>query len=149
MVARKGEFAAEHGVNGPKLGVGSVIPGRGRLVVADLNFVDDADDVLAGVALRVAHDHQQAGVGALEARLLFQLSNGSKNRVFALVNKSARQRPRALHGRVFSLNQQHALAAADRCVSSQCGVEPAVAFVAGGHLTHRSDVLGPGRFVSL
>lgn len=146
VVARQRYLAAEHRLNGPELGVGSVVAGRGRLVVADLNFVDDADDVFAGVSLRVAHHHQQGWLGADKAGLFFEFPHRCVNRVFTLVNKTAGQGPSALHGRVFSLNQQHGVTPPDGGVCSQRRVEPAVAFVAGCHVTHRSGDRVPGRF---
>ena len=146
VVARQRQLAAEHRLNGPELGVRSVIAGRGRLVVADLDFIDDADDVLAWVPVGVAHHHQQGWFGPDETRFLLEFAHRSVNRVFALVNKTTGQRPRTLHGRVFSLNQQDGLTPPDGGVSSQCRVEPAVACVAGRHLTHRSGDRVPGRF---
>ena len=75
MVARQRQLPAEHGLDGPELGVSSVVAGRGRLVVTDLDFVDDTDDVFARVSGRVAHDHEQARLGALQNRLESTIQN--------------------------------------------------------------------------
>jgi len=146
VVARQRQFAAEHRLDGPESCVGGVIAGRGRLVVTDMNLVDDTDDVLAGVSVGVAHHHQQGWLGPNETRLFFQFPHRGVNRVFTLVNETAGQGPRALHRRVFSLNQQDGVAPSDSGVRSQCGVEPAVAFVTGRHIIHRSGDRVPGRF---
>ena len=146
MVARQRQLAAEDRFNRPEFGVGSVVAGRGRLVLADLDFIDDADDVLAGVSLGVAHHHQQGWLCSDEARFFLKFPHRSVNRVFTLVNKTAGQRPCAFHRRVFSLNEQDGVTPSDSGVRSQCGVEPAVAFVAGWHITHRSGDRVPGRF---
>ena len=146
VVARQRQRAAEHGLDGPKLGVSSVVAGRGRLLLADLDFIDDADDVLPRVSVGVAHHHQQGGIGPNEARFFLKFPYGCMNGVFTLVNKTTGQGPSALHGRVFSLNQQHGVTPSDSGVRSQSRVEPAVAFVAGRHVTHRSGDHVPGRF---
>ena len=146
MVARQRQLAAEHGLDGPELGVGSVVAGRGRLVVADLNLVDDADDVFSRVSVGVAHHHQQGWLGADEAGFLLEFPYGCMKGVFTLVNKTTWKRPSALHWGVFSLNQQDGVPPPDSGVCSQRRVEPAVAFVAGRHLTHRSGAHVPGRF---
>ena len=145
MVARQRQFTAEHGVNGPELGVGRVVTGCGVLVVADLNLVDDADDVLAGVSGGVAHDHEQGWLRTDEACFLLKLPHRGVNRVFTLVHKATGQRPRSLHRWVFSLDEQNGVTPSDGSVSGQCRVEPAVAFVAGRHVIHRTGDHVPGR----
>ena len=146
MVARQRQLAAEHRFNRPEFGVGSVVAGRGRLVLADLDFIDNAHDVLAGVSVGVAHHHQQGWLGPNETRFLLKFPHRGVNWVFTLVNKTAGQGPRTLHRRVFSLNQEDGVTPSDSGVSSQGGVEPAVAFVTGRHITHRSGDRVPGRF---
>ena len=146
VVARQRQFTAKHGVNGPELGVGSVVTGRGRLVAADLNLVNDADGVLAWVPVGVAHHHEQGWLGTDEACFLLKLPHRSVNRVFTLVHKTTGQRPRSLHRWVFTLDEQNGVAPSDGSVSGQCRVEPAVAFVAGRHVIHRTGDRVPGRF---
>ena len=149
MVACERQLAAEHRIDGPKSGVSSVIAGRWFLVGAHVNFVHDADDVFARVSGRIAHDHEQARLGALQTRLFLQFPHSSVNRVLALVNKPAGKRPCSFHRWVLSLNEQHALASTNGGVGRKGGVEPSVAFIAGGHLTHRSVALVPDRSVWL
>ena len=146
MVASQRQLATEDRFNRPEFGVSSVVAGRGRLVLTDLDFIDDADDVLAGVSVGVAHHHQQGWLGPNETCLFFQFPHRSVNRVFTLVNKTTGQGPRAFHRRVFSLNQEDGVTPSDSGVSSQCGVEPAVALVTGRHIIHRSGDRVPGRF---
>ena len=143
MVACENEVTAEHRLNRPKLGVSSVITCCGTLVFAHLNLVDDADDMLARVPIRVAHDHQQLGVGSFKAGFFVEFANRRMEGVFSLVHKTAGKRPCAFHGRVLSLDEKDAIAAANGCVGGQGRIEPTVAFVARGHVTHRSVVRAP------
>lgn len=143
VVACENKFTAEHRLNRPKLGVGCVITCRRALIFTDLNLVDNADDMLARVPIRVAHDHQQLGVGSFQAGFFVEFANRCVEGVLSLVNKTAGKRPRPFHRRVFSLNQKDAIVAAHGCVSGQGRIEPTVAFVARGHVTHRSVVRVP------
>ena len=145
MVARQRQLAAEHRFNGPEFGVSSVVAGRGRLVLADLDFINDAHDVLAGVSVGVTHHHQQGWLGSDEARFLLKFPHRGVNGVFTLVYKTAGQRPRTLHRRVFSLDEQDGVAPSDGGVCSQRRVQPAVAFVARHHVIHRSGDRVPDR----
>ena len=145
MVTRQRQLPAEHGFDGPELGVSSVVAGRGRLAVTDLNFVNDADDVFAGVPLRVAHHHQQGRLGSDQARLFLKFPYGCMNGVLTLVDKTTGQRPGTFHRGVFSLDEQDGVAPSDGGVSRKSGVQPAVAFVARHHVTHRSGDRVPDR----
>ena len=89
MVASQRQLATEDRFNRPEFGVSSVVAGRGRLVLSDLDFIDDANDVLAGVSARVAHHHQQGWLCSDETRFFFQFPHRGVNRVFTLVNKTA------------------------------------------------------------
>ena len=93
MVASEWKFSLQHALNGPESCIGSVIARCRRLVFADRNFIDDADDVFARVPGRVTHDHQKRWFGAFQASFFFKFSHGSVNRVFSLVNKASWKRP--------------------------------------------------------
>jgi hypothetical protein len=67
------------------------------------------------------------------------------NGVFTLVDKTAGQRPGTFHRGVFSLDEQDGVAPSDGGVSRKSGVQPAVAFVARWHVTHRSGDRVPDR----
>ena len=93
MVAGERKFAVEYGLNRPEPCIGCIVTGARRLVFADRNFIDNADDVFSGVSDRVAHHHQQRRFGAFQSSFFFKFSNGGVNRVFPLVDKPSWKRP--------------------------------------------------------
>ena len=93
MVASEWKFSLQHTLDGPEPRIGGIVARCWRLVFADRDFIDDADDVFARVTARVAHHHQQRWFGTFQSSFFFKFSHGSVNRVFSLVNKASWKRP--------------------------------------------------------
>ena len=93
MVASEWKFSLQHALDGPEPCIGSVVARCWRLVFADRDFIDDADNMFARVPGRVAHHHQQRWFGAFQSSFFFKFSHSSVNRVFSLVDKAPRERP--------------------------------------------------------
>ena len=74
MVTSEFNFTGKKRFNRPEPSISSIISCNRLLMFIDLNLIDDAYDVFAWVALRIAHDHQEFCISTIHARFFLEFA---------------------------------------------------------------------------